>query len=223
MKICAIIPAYNEAKTIGYLTEEIKKKGFDALVIDDGSTDATGRIAEEKGATVLINEKTIGKGASLRRGFDFVMDKDYDGIITMDGDGQHDPDNIAQLIEAVEKLGAKVVIGNRMLRTKNMPFVRWCTNKFMSSFISAVCRQYIPDTQCGFRYISMQALKSLELSTSNFEIETEFLIEARKKGYRIYSVPVKTIYQDQISKINPFLDTLRFIRFIFRKKWISKK
>jgi glycosyltransferase involved in cell wall biosynthesis len=223
MNICAIIPAYNEAKTIGYLTEEIKKKGIDVLVIDDGSSDATGRVAKEKGAVVLKNKKTIGKGASLRTGFDFIINRNYDGIITLDGDGQHDPDNISQLIEKVKKSDAKVVIGNRMCSTKNMPFIRWCTNKLMSCFISLICKQYIPDTQCGFRYISMQTLKSLELTTSNFEIETEVLIEASKKGNKIYSVPIRTIYQDQVSKINPFLDTLRFIRFIFRKKWISKK
>jgi len=222
MKICAIIPAYNEAKTIGYLSEEAKKKGLDVLVIDDGSSDSTGRVAKEKGAKVLRNEKTVGKGASLRKGFDFAISQNYDGIITMDGDGQHDPEDIPQFIDKINESNAKIIVGNRMFRTRNMPFIRWCTNKIMSTFISSICRQYIPDTQCGFRYIDIKALKSFELSTANFEIETEVLIEARKKGYKIYFVSIKTIYQDQESKINPFLDTLRFFGFIFRKKWTTK-
>ncbi|MFH1655431.1 MAG: glycosyltransferase family 2 protein [Candidatus Omnitrophota bacterium] len=222
MNICAVIPAYNEAKTIGYLVEETKNKGFHVLVIDDGSSDSTGRIAKEKGAMVLRNEKTVGKGASLRKGFDFIVQENYDGIITIDGDGQHDPEDLPRFIEKINQSDAKVIIGNRMFRTRNMPFIRWCTNKIMSSFISAICRQYIPDTQCGFRYINTEALKSFELSTSNFEIETEVLIEARKKGFRIYFVPIKTIYQDQKSRINPFLDTIRFFGFIFRKKWTPK-
>ena len=223
MNICAIIPAYNEAKTIGYLCEETKKEGFDVLVIDDGSTDTTARIAKEKDAIVLRNEKTIGKGASLRKGFDYAINQNYDAILTMDGDGQHDPQDIPQFIDKIKQADAKIVIGNRMFRTRNMPFIRWCTNKMMSIFISSICRQYIPDSQCGFRYIDMKALKTFELSTSNFEIETEVLIEASKKGYKIYFVPIKTIYQDQESKINPFLDTLRFFGFIFRKKWTSRK
>jgi glycosyltransferase involved in cell wall biosynthesis len=192
------------------------------LVIDDGSSDQTSRIAKEKGATVIRNDKTIGKGASLRKGFNFVIDKNYDGILTLDGDGQHDPEDILQFIEKVKESDAKIVVGNRMFKTRNMPFARWLTNKIMSSFISSICRQNIPDTQCGFRYINKEALKSLELSTSNFEIETEILIEAGRKGYKIYSVPIKTIYQDHKSRINPFLDTMRFFGFIFRKRWTSR-
>ena len=218
MKICTIIPAYNEVKTIGYLVEELKKRNFDVLVIDDGSKDATGNIAKEKGAIVIANEKNVGKGASLRRGFDFVANKDYDGFIVMDGDGQHDLENIPDFLNQIQKSNAKIIVGNRMFSAKNMPFLRWLTNKTMSWFISAICKQYIPDSQCGYRYISKEVLKAIELSTSNFEIETEVLLEASKKGFRIYHVPVKTIYQDHKSRINPFLDTLRFLRFIFRKR-----
>ncbi|MBM3248013.1 MAG: glycosyltransferase family 2 protein [Candidatus Omnitrophica bacterium] len=218
MKICTIIPAYNEAKTIGYLVEEIKKRNFDVLVIDDGSKDQTARIAKEKGATVITNEKNVGKGASLRKCFDFVINKDYDGFLIMDGDGQHDPENIPVFLGLIQKSNAKIINGNRMLSAKNMPLLRWLTNKTMSWFISAICKQYIPDSQCGYRYISKEVLKAIELSTSNFEIETEVLIEARKKGFRIYHVPVNTIYQDHKSRINPFLDTFRFFRFIFRKR-----
>lgn len=218
MKICTIVPAYNEVKTIGYLVEELKKRNFDVLVIDDGSKDATGNIAKEKGAIVITNQKNIGKGASLRRGFDYVINKDYDGFIVMDGDGQHDTENIPDFLNHIQKTGAKIIVGNRMFSAKNMPFLRWLTNKTMSWFVSAICKQYIPDSQCGYRYISKDVLKAIELSTSNFEIETEVLIEATKKGFRIYHVPVKTIYQDHRSRINPFLDTFRFLRFIFRKR-----
>jgi hypothetical protein len=95
-----------------------------------------------------------------------------------------------------------------------MPGVRRMTNGFMSWLISVICRQQITDTQCGFRLVTTKVLKSIDLKCNDFEIETEMLIKASKKGFRIVSAPIETIYRNEVSKINPLRDTLRFIRYI---------
>ncbi|HQP92322.1 MAG TPA: hypothetical protein PLU24_06575, partial [Candidatus Omnitrophota bacterium] len=99
-----------------------------------------------------------------------------------------------------------------------MPFVRWVTNGFMSLMISCMCKQRVPDTQCGFRLIDMDVLKNLTLATEKFEIESEMLLEAARKGYKIESVPITTVYEGQYSAIHPVKDTIRFFQFVFKKR-----
>lgn len=218
MKYLCLIPSFNEEKTIGWLVKEVRGFGFDALVIDDGSIDATARLAHENGAEVIINERNLGKGASLRKAFGILSARDYDAIIIMDGDGQHLPSDIAQFVECYRSEKPGIIVGDRMQKAKGMPLVRWLTNHFMSFVISCMCRQRIPDTQCGFRLVDMQALRSIDLRTEKFEIESEMLIEASRKGFRIASVPIATVYEGQYSAIHPVKDTIRFFRFVFRKR-----
>jgi len=216
MKVCVVIPTYNEESSIGSLVREIKDRGFDTLVVDDGSKDNTAEIASQNGSIVLKNKKNLGKGFSLRRGFDFVLENDYQAILTMDGDGQHSPAYISEFLEFAKEKNAKVIIGNRMKSSSKMPMVRFLTNKIMSLVISFLCKQRIPDSQCGFRLIKKEVLNKINLFTKNFEIESEILIRAAKAGFKIESLPIKSVYKGQTSSINPILDTLRFIRFILR-------
>jgi glycosyltransferase involved in cell wall biosynthesis len=214
MKVCVIIPTYNEAHTIGGLIFALRQLSFDVIVIDDGSYDDTKLVAKNSGAIVLENIKNSGKGFSLRRGFEYALKKDYDFVVTMDGDGQHSPSDIKRFIETADRENAGVIVGDRMQNCLGMPWVRKTTNRLMSSFVSKLSGQYIPDTQCGFRLIKASVLRKIELTSQRFEIETELLIKAARSGFRIISVPIKTIYQGEKSKINPFLDTIRFMRLI---------
>ncbi|MGE5280555.1 MAG: glycosyltransferase family 2 protein [Deltaproteobacteria bacterium] len=218
MKVICVIPSYNEEKTIAWLVREAKELGHDVLVVDDGSRDRTAALARSAGAEVLENERNMGKGASLRNAFRHIRDREADIVVVMDGDGQHLPRDIARLIEGIVKDGADIVVGNRMGRAKGMPFVRWATNTFMSGLLSLLCRRMIPDTQCGFRALRMEALKNLMLKTENFEIESEMLLEGSRRGLRIRSAPVTTVYEGQHSSIHPWRDTLRFFRFLFAKR-----
>ena len=217
MAICVLIPAYNESREIGPVVSAIKAKGFDVVVVDDGSTDNCGAIAKEKGAFVLRNVQRCGKGLSLREGFKHVLKGPYAGVIAMDGDGQHDPADLAQFLAKQEQDPVSVITGNRMANSKDMPPVRYLTNCLMSFLISCVCKQRIPDTQCGFRYIHRQILQDLKMTCNDFEIETEVLVKASKKGYKVHSVPIKTIYRDEKSKIRPLKDTVRFFRYLIRE------
>jgi len=222
MKACVIIPTYNEAKAIAELIRQIQQQNLDILIIDDGSNDNTPQIVRDSGANILRNQSNEGKGASLIKGFNYALSKDYDAVITMDGDGQHLPSDIAYFMRLAKYSNSGIFIGNRMFKSESMPPLRFLTNKFMSWFISKVTKQEIPDTQCGFRLIKKEVLKRLKLKASKYEIESEILIKAARFGFMIESVPVKTVYVGQKSQINPFIDTLRFIRFIVRELWTTR-
>lgn len=213
MKICVIIPSLNESNSIAELVKKIIELKLDVLVIDDGSQDNTSEIARNSGARVIRNEVNEGKGASLSKGFRYCLENGYDALITMDGDGQHSPDDLPAFIRSADSDNS-IIVGNRMKNSRNMPLVRLLTNKFMSWLISKVAKQRIPDTQCGFRLIKRQVLEKIQLSTSRYEAESEILIKASRLGFKIGSVPIKSVYRGEVSKINPITDTIRFIKYI---------
>jgi len=213
-----IIPSYNEARTIGGIVLDIVEMGLSVLVIDDGSTDNTERAALDNGALVLRHRKNMGKGFSVREGVKYVISKtNFEWVIIMDGDGQHRTEDIPGLMEAtLQEIKPEIVIGNRMLETKTMPSIRYITNKFMSWLISGICRQDIPDTQCGYRLINVNALKRLKLTSEKYDIESEMLIQGAEMKMKIASVPIQTIYGTEISKIKPIRDMAKFCTLIFR-------
>lgn len=134
----------------------------------------------------------------------------------MDADCQHSPAELDKFLQEAAS-GSYFTVGNRMFNHSGMPKLRVITNKFMSWLISRIARQRIPDTQCGFRLIKRETLERIEIKTNNFEIESEILIKAARLGFPIKSVPIKSIYFKSLrSRINPFVDTIRFIKFILQ-------
>ncbi len=211
MKACVLIPSYNVEQTIGGVVRKIKEMGLEVIVVDDGSTDDTERSASENGAIVMRHIKNLGKGASIKEGFDFMLrTTNFDTIIIMDGDGQHNPNDIQKFISRAQECDDDIIIGNRMALTKNMPFVRLATNKFMSFLLSAMCKQRIPDTQCGFRLIKREILRKIKFESNKYDLESEILIKASRMKFKIASVPIETIYRNELSRIHPVKDTIRF-------------
>ena len=219
MKTCVIIPAVNEARHIGFVLEGIRPYGIPVVVIDDGSSDETSAVAKEKGAVVLRNRQNLGKGAALIRGFQYAVENHFDAVLTMDGDGQHDPQDIPFFLRHAEYSSNGIVIGNRMGRARGMPLVRLATNWCMSWLLSCVVRQSVPDTQCGFRLIKSEVLKRLDLRTKKFETESEIIIKASRAGFKVKSIPIKTLYAQTKSQIDPLIDTLRFIKLLAYETW----
>ncbi|UCC94634.1 MAG: glycosyltransferase family 2 protein [Candidatus Omnitrophota bacterium] len=219
MNVWVVIPAYNEAGSLEGIIQELKKRNLFVLVIDDGSGDTTFKVAQKAADRVIQNTHNLGKGRSLKEAIAQLLQKsDFDYIITMDGDGQHSPFDVDNFLKEATR-GQYFVVGNRMQNPVGMPRLRVFTNQLMSWFISKMIGQKIPDTQCGFRLIKRDVLENIKITTSKFEIESEILLQAAKRGFAITSIPIQSIYfQGVHSNINPFIDTLRFIRFIFQLK-----
>lgn len=210
-RYCVLIPAYNASATVGPVVQRTKAQGLPVVVVDDGSSDNTAAVAAQHGALVISHLHNRGKGQALRTGFDHALRGAYDGVVTMDGDGQHDPAEIPRLIMAGERQHAGVVVGDRMANGHHMPPSRWWTNRVMSRIISALSRQQIPDSQCGFRMIRKEVLAGVSLRSSYFEIESELLLAAAARKWKIVSVPVRAIYEGKGSHIRPVRDGLRFV------------
>ena len=211
-----VIPAFNEESNIVSVINEIKRKNIPIIIIDDGSVDSTyDKVSKENVSVLLRNTKNLGKGASLRKAFDYIISNDLecDAVIIMDADAQHLPEEIDSFVDKLHS-GSSFVIGNRLNKPKNMPLTRIITNKAMSFMISKKCRQPIPDSQCGFKALRKDVLQKISLKTSNYEIDTELLIQASEAGIKIDSVPIKSIYRHQVSSINPFIDSFRFLRYL---------
>jgi len=219
-----IIPSYNEESTIANIIQDIIKIGLFVLVIDDGSIDNTFKEAVASGAKVLKNKKNKGKGFSIIRSINYVLQEtSYEWVVIMDGDGQHDVKDIYKFLNLMQQENVDIIIGNRMLNVKNMPIVRYFTNLLTSWIISILCKQSISDVQCGYRAINRKILEKMDLKCFNYDIESEMLIQAAQYDAKIKSVTIQTIYGDEVSKINPIVDTFRFIFLIFKYIFVIKK
>ena len=216
-RIAAVIPAYNEEKHISDVVRRTRQKLDDVLVVDDGSQDTTAKCAREAGAEVIVHEQNRGKGETIKTGLRHWLDRQFDFVIILDADGQHRPEEIDRFIAAALSVDEpKLILGSRMNDVSSMPRVRLIVNRWMSERISALCGQEIPDTQCGFRMLHRQLIPEVLGGTARFDYETEMLILASRKGFRIDSVPISTVYSDEVSSIHPVRDTIRFFKLMQR-------
>jgi len=216
-----LIPAYNASSTILELIEKTSKlvDKSDIVVIDDGSQDQTFAIAQKVGAAVLKHPINKGKGEALKTGFKFAIEKNYHAVLTMDADLQHDPSSINDFLQKSNENFSGIIIGTREISLKKMPFARWLTNNLTSVILSILSGQRIRDGQSGYRLISTQILKRIKLKARKYDLESEILAKAGRHGFKIDSVPIRTIYRGSRSFINPFVDTGRFIKLIWRSLW----
>jgi glycosyltransferase involved in cell wall biosynthesis len=214
--MAVVIPAYHEEHHVGDVVRRTRKQLDNVVVVDDGSGDATAERAREAGAEVVVHKQNRGKGESIKTGLRYWLDRQVTWVFVLDADGQHRPEEIAAFIDAAMMDGASLLIGNRMSDTRGMPLVRRLVNRWMSRRISRVCGQSIPDTQCGFRMLHRHLVPELLGGTERFDYETEMLIIASRKGFRIESVPITTVYSDEVSSIHPVRDTIRFFKLMRR-------
>jgi glycosyltransferase involved in cell wall biosynthesis len=218
-KIAAVIPAYNEEKHIGDVVRRTRQQLDDVLVVDDGSQDKTADNARAAGAEVIVHAINRGKGETIKTGLRHFLERQFDFVIILDADGQHPPEEIDRFVTAALSADEpKLIVGTRMNDLSSMPFVRRVVNRWMSQRISAVCGQEIPDTQCGFRMLHRQLIPELLGGAARFDYETEMLIIASRKGFKIASVPISTVYSDEVSNIHPVRDTIRFFKLMRQYK-----
>ena len=213
-----VIPAYNAAS---HLREVIQQccailPRDRIIVVDDGSSDETFAIAHAEDVTTIKHQENWGKGKALSTGIQKAHEMGAAYAFTIDADGQHDPAEIPSFLDHLQKTDADIIIGNRMSDVRDMPWLRVRTNRFTSWIVSLKAGQRIPDSQSGYRMIKTSLFLKIRLETSRYEAESEILIKASKLGACIEAVPIETIYGEEISAINPFMDTIRFFRLVIK-------
>ncbi|MCC5846531.1 MAG: glycosyltransferase family 2 protein [Verrucomicrobia bacterium] len=211
-----IIPAFNESKHVKDLVGKLRAMSLNVLVVDDGSTDGTGDVAKEAGATVIRLETNQGKGAALASGFVHAEKEGYDAVVTMDADGQHDPADVLRFFDTYNRTGIPVLVGNRTMDRKRMPWLRRVTNFQMSRVINRHMRQYIADTQNGMRLYQTDVISMVKSESKGFAAESEILLKIDEIGIRMGSVPVAAIYGNEKSHIRPLHDTHLFFAMLRR-------
>src|SRR5439155_12019530 len=188
--IVAVIPAYGEEKHIGDVVRRTRQQLDHVLVVDDGSNDQTAPRAREAGAEVIVHPQNRGKGEAIKTGLRHWLDRQFTWALILDDDGQHRPEDIDRFVNVALASDAQMFLGNRMDDLSGMPLLRRVVNRYMSKRISCICGQRIPDTQCGFRMLHRQLIPDVLGGANRFDYETEMLIFASRKGYRIESVPI---------------------------------
>jgi glycosyltransferase involved in cell wall biosynthesis len=209
----AVIPCLNEQAAIEPLVEAVRRYLPTVIVVDDGSTDQTACRATAGGAVLLKHSVPLGKGAALRSGWTKARECGFDWALSLDGDGQHAPEDIPGFLDCCGRTSAQLVVGNRMGHAHQIPWVRRQVNLWMSRHLSSLSGQVLPDSQCGFRLMNLEHWAKLPLQASHFEIESEVLLLFARAGLRIEFVPIKVIYHHERTKINPWRDTIRWMRW----------
>jgi glycosyltransferase involved in cell wall biosynthesis len=209
----AVIPCLNEEATIGPLVGAVREQLPTVIVVDDSSTDDTAVIARKAGAIVLENRSTLGKGAALQIGWAQARKSGFRWSLAMDGDGQHSPGDIPSFLRCAERTSAALIIGDRMGKASQIPFLRRWVNRWMSRQLSNLTGRFVPDSQCGFRLMNLEDWARLPVRTRYFEIESEVLFLFAKAGLAIEFTPIQVIYKQEQSKIHPLRDTVRWLRW----------
>ncbi|PJA86612.1 MAG: glycosyltransferase family 2 protein [Candidatus Moranbacteria bacterium CG_4_9_14_3_um_filter_42_9] len=196
-KIFIVIPAFNEAKVIQSVISEVKSAGYqNIIVIDDGSADNTQEKAKELEVIVLRHKLNRGKGAATKTGIEAAKLLEAEIIVTMDGDGQHDPGDISKLIEPILEGNCDVVLGTRLKNTEGMPFQRIIANKIGNLITWFLFGLYVTDSQSGFRAYSRQAAEIINTRGDRYDYDSEVIREIYTHKLKFKEVPVKVRYTE---------------------------
>ena len=211
-RVLVVVPAFNEAARIGDVVRGALRH-LPVLVVDDGSADATAGEAEAAAASVLVQRPNQGKGAALRAGFRWAIERGFDAVITLDGDGQHDPSTIPAFLMARMAAGHALVIGCRDFR--RMPPARRLANSLGGRAFSWAVGRDIPDNQSGYRLIDRRLMVALLASgETGFAFEVEMITTCIRGGWPMAWVPIRTIYAGEPSHIRPLSHLVSFVRIV---------
>ena len=212
--VAALVPAYQAAAHLGEVLGRLARVApeLPVLVVDDGSRDATAQVAHMFGARVHSFAANRGKGYALIAGFELL--REYDGVLTLDADGQHPPECLPDFLRAFAA-GADLVLGARA-RTPDMPAGRRLANAISSGWVTAMAGQRISDSQSGYRLYGRRMLEATPITPGRYEVETEVAVRAARLGFRLAEVEIPTVYGAEQSQIRAFHDVPRIAGTLLR-------
>jgi len=217
--VMIVLPVFNEASFIKELVFDISNyiNKNDILIVNDGSTDSTGTLIRQLSVNYIEHKHNKGKGAALLTGIEYANNAGYKWVITLDGDGQHQPRYILDFLRIIRQNNVDLILGNRQNRATGMPVHRVLSNSITSIIIS-LCAGHIRihDSQCGFRAIRLACVKSSIFSEMGFQFESEMILRLGKSHCRIKEIPIATKYGQEASSIHLIGDTLKFIKLVLK-------
>ena len=214
MRIAALVPAFQAAPHLAGVLERLAAlpRTPEILVVDDGSTDGTAAVARAAGVRVVSLPQNRGKGHALLTGFQALHE--FDGVVTLDADGQHPPECLPAFVSAAEQ-GADLVLGVRE-RTGDMPVIRRVANGVSSGWATWLAGQPVADSQCGYRLYGRRLLERTPITPGRYEVESEVIVRAARLGFRLAAVPIPTVYGAEISQFQTLRDVPRIIAVLAR-------
>jgi len=219
VSFAVVIPSYNEAATIRGVVERTLAQLPRVIVVDDGSTDGTSAALDGLPVTLIRNPRNLGKAASLWRGMAVALAENAAAVVTLDGDGQHRPEDIPRLLETHHADPHALVVGARLHEGGSIPADRYFANRFANFWIAWAAGQHVEDSQSGFRVYPASLLRALPprlVRAASFVFESEILIEAGRRGLKLAFVPIPAIYEPQArrSHFRPVVDFVLITRMV---------
>jgi glycosyltransferase involved in cell wall biosynthesis len=218
--LVAVVPVFNEEGTVGTLVRRLRRR-CPVIVVDDGSTDDGGARALAAGAARVIRlGRRAGKGAALQRGFQEALRMGATAVVTLDGDGQHDPADLPRLVAVARRRPLALVLGDRLgtRRGDRMPWTRLTAVRLADRALGWLTGAPVRDSQCGFRLYPATLLRSVALSEPGFVLETEVLVKALRAGHPVVGAPVRRIYPpDRRSRFRAVGDGARIVGYLLRE------
>jgi glycosyltransferase involved in cell wall biosynthesis len=219
IRLAIVIPALDEEATIRNVAERALRQSDWVIVVDDGSRDGTAKALEGLPVSLVSNPRTLGKAASLWRGMAIALAEEADAVVTLDGDGQHEPEDVPKLLATWRERPDAIVIGARQWRRDAAPKMRYYANRFANFWVAWAAGYAIPDSQSGFRLYPVEVLRRVRVAHgtgARFCFESEVLIEAGRIGVRSVPVPIAAIYPPQArpSHFRPVADIALIVRMV---------
>lgn len=211
-RVCVVIPTYNNAGTIGDVIRGVRRHVDDVIVVDDGSTDGTAAILRRSGVRTVTHPSNRGKGAALRAGLTLAGEEGFDYAVTIDGDGQHNPDDLPRFVRAIESNPGALIMGTRNLKATGMDGKSSFANRFSNFWFAVQTGRRLPDTQCGYRAYPLAGLPELRLMTARYEAELTLPVFAAWHGIALVPLDIDVYYpprESRVSHFRPFRDFAR--------------